>query len=163
MTWKSSEEIEQEKEFAAKEAEHFEKKQVAEKAIIHKMAQDYILSEDLSTEEKDLFTALFELWTPGIEYAAGEKVVFEGSVYEVIQGHTALENWQPPAVPALFKVFYQTETSDGEEVIPDWVQPQGAHDSYGIGAKVAYDGFIWESIVSGNVWEPGAYGWEKAP
>ena len=161
MVWKTSDEIVQEKEFAAKEAEHFEKKQAVEKAIMFKIAQDYILSEDLSAEEKDLFTSLFDLWTPGVAYEIGEKVAHNGSVYEVIQAHTAQSDWQPDAVPALYKVFYQVEESSGGEVIPNWVQPTGAHDSYDIGDKVAHNDEVWVSTADGNTWEPGVYGWDR--
>ncbi len=40
-----------------------------------------------------------------------------------------------------------------------WVQPTGAHDAYGLGAKVAHKGQTWTSIAAANVWEPGVYGW----
>ena len=45
---------------------------------------------------------------------------------------------------------------------PAWVQPSGAHDAYGIGDKVTYNGKHYTSIIDGNVWSPDAYpaGWE---
>lgn len=36
-------------------------------------------------------------------YAAGQKVNYNGEIYQCIQGHTSEPNWMPPAVPALWK------------------------------------------------------------
>lgn len=44
-------------------------------------------------------------------------------------------------------------------VYPDWVQPQGAHDAYQLGDRVAHNAASWQSNLSANVWEPGVYGW----
>ena len=44
---------------------------------------------------------------------------------------------------------------------PQWVQPQGAHDAYGRGAKVTRNNKKWTSDVDGNTWEPGVYGWTE--
>ena len=45
---------------------------------------------------------------------------------------------------------------------PEWVQPTGAHDAYGVGDKVTYNGKHYVSKIAGNVWSPDAYpaGWE---
>lgn len=53
------------------------------------------------------------------------------------------------------------ETGDGEEDIPAFVQPTGAHDAYQTGDRVTYNGHIYESTMDGNVWAPDAYpqGW----
>jgi hypothetical protein len=46
---------------------------------------------------------------------------------------------------------------------PAWVQPTGAHDAYGIGAKVSFKAKNYESLISANVWSPEAYpaGWKQ--
>ena len=46
---------------------------------------------------------------------------------------------------------------------PEWVQPTGAHDAYGMGDKVTYNGKHYVSKIAGNVWSPDAYpqGWEE--
>jgi chitinase len=41
-------------------------------------------------------------WTPGTAYATGAVVSYNGTVYQCRQGHTALDNWTPSAVPALW-------------------------------------------------------------
>jgi len=94
-------------------------------------------------------------WTAGKAYVVGEVCVYAHVLYECIQAHTAQVGWEPPEVPALFKL----RTPEG--VIDEWVQPLGAHDSYALGARVIHQGFVWVSIVDANNWEPGVYGWEK--
>lgn len=55
----------------------------------------------------------------------------------------------------------EPEPGDGEEDIPAFVQPTGAHDAYQTGDRVTYNGHIYESTMDGNVWAPDAYpqGW----
>lgn len=44
---------------------------------------------------------------------------------------------------------------------PDYVQPTGGHDAYGIGDQVTFNGQVYESTIDGNVWTPTDYpaGW----
>src|SRR4051812_49746031 len=42
-------------------------------------------------------------WSAGVSYAAGALVQYHGAVYRCIQPHTALDNWTPDAVPALWE------------------------------------------------------------
>lgn len=159
MVWKDSEQIKQEELQQEKQAEHEEKKQIANTLIMNRMVTDYILSDDLSDEEKDMFINLFDLWEPNTTYSRGDKLVYEGLAYEVIQAHTSKSDWLPNELPALYKLFYQTSTDDGTIVIPEWKQPLGGHDSYNTGDLVFHKGKTWESEVDGNVWEPSVYGW----
>lgn len=159
MVWKNSEQIKQGELQQEKQAEHQEKKQIAEKLVMDRMVADYILSTDLSDEEKDMFINLFDLWEPNTAYSRGSKVVYEGLAYEVTKAHTSQSDWLPNKLPALYKLFYQTSTNDGTIVIPEWKQPLGAHDVYNTGNLVFHKGKAWESQVDGNVWEPSVYGW----
>lgn len=65
-------------------------------------------------------------------------------------------------VAALEEAGGDTPTPDPQD-IPDWVQPTGAYNAYNIGDKVRYNGHIYESIISGNVWAPDVYpaGWKE--
>jgi len=47
-------------------------------------------------------------------------------------------------------------------VIPEWVQPTGAHDAYNTGDRVTFEGSVYESTINDNVWSPEAYpqGWQ---
>ena len=57
----------------------------------------------------------------------------------------------------------EPEPGDGEEDIPAFVQPTGAHDAYQTGDRVTYNGHIYESTINNNVWSPDTYpqGWTE--
>lgn len=74
---------------------------------------------------------------------------FDGALYRVVQAHTTQADWTPPTVPALWAAVRQTE---GPTVDP-WVQPTGAHDAYGVGDRVTFEGQTWESTVANNVFD----------
>lgn len=159
--WVSEEEIKKE----AKENERLMiKKEMREKAealIVSRIAEEYLLSTEVSEEEKDLFSNLFDDYQTNKEYLIGDKFNYNNIVYEVIQPHTSLDSWKPSEVPALYNLYYQTSTSDGTDVIPEWSQPLGGHDAYNTGDLVFFEDTVWESQVDSNVWAPGAYGWVK--
>ncbi|MEU3048419.1 carbohydrate-binding protein [Streptomyces sp. NPDC006984] len=43
-------------------------------------------------------------WAAGTTYAAGDRVTYGGTAYVCLQGHLAQPGWEPPAVPALWRV-----------------------------------------------------------
>ena len=112
---------------------------------------------------------LYESWQPGVEVTVGQMLVHEivtGSgeeqtrevkLYRVVQAHTTQSDWEPQIVPALFVA------AAPPGVIPDWVQPTGAHDAYQMGDKVRFEGKIYESLINANVWSPTVYpaGWQE--
>lgn len=51
----------------------------------------------------------------------------------------------------------------GEEIIPEYVQPTGAHDAYNTGDKVTFGGKGYECIMDNCVWSPEVYpaGWKE--
>lgn len=44
-------------------------------------------------------------WQPNTSYKVGDQVTYGGKTYECIQAHTSLAGWEPPNVPALWKVI----------------------------------------------------------
>ena len=88
---------------------------------------------------------------------ADDEVVYNGQVYEVLQGHTLQADWIPGQVPAL----YRLKGDPGEEW-PAFVQPAGAHDAYKQGDKVTYNGQHYICKIDNCVWNPDAYpaAWE---
>ena len=110
----------------------------------------------LSDEEALSVAALYPTWIEkiGQDLIVGERLWYDGSLYKVIQAHTAQSDWTPSEAVSLF-----TKVSIAE--YPDWVQPTGAHDAYSKGDKVTYDGKHWVSTADANVWAPGVYGWEE--
>lgn len=96
-------------------------------------------------------------WKQSIAYAAGDACTLSGAVYVCVQSHTSLSNWQPSAVPALWRLVRAAGERPGQT--PAWRQPLGAHDAYRKGDRVTHNGKTWTSTIDANVWAPGVYGW----
>lgn len=100
-------------------------------------------------------------------YNAGGIVDYQGTLYRsLIDGNV----WAPDVYPAGWEVYATTEPEPGPEPEPEtpaeypaWVQPTGAHDAYGVGDRVTYQGKVYESTVASNVWSPAEYpqGWRE--
>jgi hypothetical protein len=118
---------------------------------------DKLLREDqMKPEEIAALVNLYPAWEPsGASYQADDLVAHENELYKVVQAHTSQPDWQPDQVPALFVNVAP------KGVIPEWIQPQGAHDAYALDALVTHSDKVWRSTVVDNVWEPGVYGWEE--
>lgn len=97
----------------------------------------------------------------------GDKIIYDGKRYVVIQGHILQSDWIPSQVPALYRLDGDAPSGGGDEPVvdewPEFVQPTGAHDAYAKGAKVTYKGEHYVSLIDANVYSPEAYpaGWRK--
>jgi len=91
------------------------------------------------------------------KYFVNDTFQYEGKAYKVIQEHTSQSDWKPDTTDSLYTELILYEFGE----ISEWVQPEGSHDAYPLGAKVTHDGFTWKNEVKDNVWEPGVYGWNK--
>lgn len=116
----------------------------------------YVLESDLDAETAVAIASLYEPWEPDKIYQVDKIVARLNTLYRVIQAHTSQADWLPENTPALF-----VKCAPGN-VIPDWVQPTGAHDAYQIGDMVQFSGHVYRSKINANVWSPTAYpaGWE---
>lgn len=115
---------------------------------------DQLVREDqLTPAELTHLVEAYPAYQVGVVYPGGALFAYDGHLYQVIQAHTSQADWTPDTVPAL----YLRRTPEG--VIPEWMQPTGAHDAYALGAKVTHNGQLWESTTPANVWEPGVFGW----
>ncbi|RGA05723.1 chitinase [Microbispora triticiradicis] len=56
-------------------------------------------------------TLAYAAWAPNTWYAVGARVTYGGKDYECIQAHTSLTGWEPPNVPALWKLLPGGSTS----------------------------------------------------
>ncbi|MCM3340398.1 glycosyl hydrolase family 18 protein [Paenibacillus sp. MER TA 81-3] len=45
-----------------------------------------------------------EAWSAGTAYQLNDEVTHNGTVYKCVQSHTSLQGWEPPNVPALWKL-----------------------------------------------------------
>ena len=114
------------------------------------------LRESATDEQALSVPALYPAWRSGVRYAAGQRVIFDGVLYKVLQDHTSQDDWTPDAAPSLFS---RVLIPDGE-TIPEWVQPDSTN-TYSKGDRVTHNGKTWVSDIDINSWEPGVYGWTE--
>lgn len=132
---------------------------IANKKAAVIVTRDMIRNDTITAREIESLIDLYPKWGSkiGKELLVGDLVAHNSILYEVIQAHTSQVDWTPDAVPALFK----SKAPAG--VIPEWIQPAGAHDAYNIGDRVLFEGVVYESIIDANVWSPSDYpaGWKE--
>ena len=90
--------------------------------------------------------ALFPDWTPGAKVEPGDVLAWDGTLVEVIQGHTTQADWTPDKVPALFKVHRTPEMTA-------WV----AGITVAAGERFTFGGATWECVQAHTTqkgWEP---------
>lgn len=103
-------------------------------------------------------------------YPKGAKFVFDGRIWEAqIDGY----NWAPTApgidsryvldVTDLYVVQPDEQPDTPEDTPAPFVPPTGAHDAYAKGARVTFEGKVYESILDGNTYSPADYpaGWKQ--
>ena len=115
-----------------------------------------IRSDELTEEELNSVANLFEVWSPEEETSALDVRRYNGILYECIQDHTTQLGWEPNVTPALWKDI------SAPGIIPEWVRPTGAHDTYGLNEQVTHIGKVWRSNLPFNDTEPGQnleFGW----
>ena len=114
------------------------------------------LREKATDEQALAAPVLYPAWRSGVNYAAGTRVLYNGTLYKVLTAHTSQDDWTPDAAPSLFaKVLIPDET-----IIPEWEQPDSTNP-YSAGDKVTHNGKTWVSDIDNNVWEPSVYGWTE--
>lgn len=109
-------------------------------------------SVDNTDEEAYYVKELYENWEDknvGEELAQGTFLNYEEDLYKVLQTHNKQEAWNPKDAPSLFAKVLIPDP----EVIPEWEQPSSTNP-YMRGDKVRHNGYIWQSLVDNNVWEP---------
>ena len=116
----------------------------------------FVKLRSLATDEVSLQAPnLYPTWRENATYALNDRVLYNGTLYKVLQAHTAQSDWTPDAAVSLFaKVLIPDENA-----ISEWVQPDSTNP-YMTGNNVSHNGKTWVSTINNNVWEPGVYGWE---
>jgi len=127
-----------------------------DRAAITYAARTMVRADDLTTNEMQELVSLFDPWGIGVLYSKGAVVQHVGKVWECLQPHTSQSDWAPGVAVTLWKA-----RSPSDSIILPWVQPQGAHDAYALGALVTHIGKTWRSTIPANVYEPGQYYWEE--
>ena len=121
------------------------------------------LLPNLSDEQALQVPLMFPKWQEGKEYVVGDRVLYLGVLYKVLQAHTSQQGWEPDIAPSLFAKNLIVKDENGEQVdIPEWVQPDSTNP-YMIGDKVIFEGKVYQSLIDNNVWSPTDYpqGWEE--
>lgn len=113
-------------------------------------------TEAMSDEEIIEYPSFVEKWKSGLDYDAGKRLEYNGTIYKVLQSHTSQDTWTPDQAPSLFAKVLIPDAS----VIQEWEQPDSTNP-YSKGDKVMHNGKTWVSDVDNNVWEPGVYGWSE--
>ena len=120
----------------------------------------YIEKAALSLSDEDALEAtnLFPNWADATAYAKDERVRYEGILYRCLQAHTSQAAWTPAAAPSLWAKVLIPDSN----VIPEWEEPDSTNP-YQIGDKVMFDGKVYESVISNNIWSPAQYpaGWKE--
>jgi len=91
-------------------------------------------------------------------YPAGAAVTHDGRTWV---STTPANVWEPGV--SGWREQAVTDPGTGEETVPEWRQPTGAHDTYQTGDRVTFGGDTWESVIDNNSWSPRDYpqGWRK--
>ena len=121
------------------------------------------LLPNLSDEQALQVPLMFPKWQEGKEYVVGDRVLYLGVLYKVLQAHTSQAGWEPDITPSLFAKNLIVKDEEGEQVdIPEWVQPDSTNP-YMIGDKVIFGGKVYQSVIDNNVWSPTDYpqGWKE--
>ncbi len=115
-------------------------------------------AESLDDADAVKVPALYDEWSgDGVEYKAGDRARFQGSLVKCLQDHTSQPDWAPNAAPSLWAVILPGQDGSGVAV-GIWQQP-GPENAYQKGDQVIHNGHRWESDFDGeNVWEPGQVG-----
>lgn len=96
---------------------------------------------------------LYPEWSPKKAYTTGERYRHDNVLYKCLQDHHGQADWTPDSTPSLWALVLIPIPSE----VPDWVQPDSTNP-YSVGDRLRHSGKIWESLVDGNVWEPGVEG-----
>lgn len=117
----------------------------------------FVKLRNIATDEMSLEVPnLYPIWKVNTNYTTGDRVLYNDTLYKVLQDHTSQETWKPTDAPSLFsKVLIPVS-----DVIPAWVQPDSTN-AYMKGDKVKHNGKTWKSDIDNNVWEPSVYGWSE--
>lgn len=114
-----------------------------------------------ATDEEALDNILaFPKWAVGKSYKKDDRIRFNETLYKVLQNHTSQSDWTPDIAVSLY-------VRVSIEEFPEWVQPQGSHDAYPLGAKCSHlkdqqgNDRHWVSTIDANVYEPSVYGWDE--
>lgn len=123
-----------------------------------------MISSLITDEQALTIDLLFDDWSgDSVSYSENDRVRYNDILYRCLQSHTSQPTWTPTDAPSLWaKCLIDPESP----TIPEWEQPDSTNP-YSKCDKVTHNGKTWESLIDGNVWEPGVTGteslWKEVP
>ena len=79
-----------------------------------------VLDARVINENKEIIINAFDSYEIGVEYSIGDKLKYEGKLYEVLEDHTSVEAWKPNAEGTKYKEIVLTrEESNVKDDIED--------------------------------------------
>jgi hypothetical protein len=122
-----------------------------------KFINAFVKLRNLATDKMSLEVPnLYPIWKIEVNYITGDRVLYNDTLYKVLQDHTSQESWTPDITASLFAKVLIVD----ENTILEWEQPESTNP-YMKGDKVLHNGKTWVSIIDNNTWEPSVYGWEE--
>lgn len=61
---------------------------------------------------------LYDSWRPAIEYVAGDRKIYNGTLYKCRQAHTSQAEYTPDLIPAIWEVLDVEHAGTVEDPIP---------------------------------------------
>jgi len=127
-----------------------------QKELLYSEAVNALVS-NLDDEQALNSPILFNEWDMTKTYNAGDRVLYNSTLFKVLQTHEAQETWTPSNSPSLFAEIL---AGQGGTEIGEWSQPDSTNP-YMTGDKVLYNGKTYVSTIDNNVWAPTVYGWDE--
>ena len=79
-----------------------------------------VLDAKVINDNKDTIINTFDNYDVGVEYSVGDKVKYNGKLYEIVEEHTSVDVWKPDVETSKYKEIILTrEETNGKDEIED--------------------------------------------
>ena len=126
-----------------------EVERAALKAAARLDVTDRLKADALDQATIEAVAGIYDPWEPGLTVTVGDVLQWDGTLVEVLQDHTTQADWEPPDVPALFRIY---RTDDGSGPI-EWIPGIAVTTE----DQVVYQGVTYNVLQSHTTqagWEP---------
>ena len=79
-----------------------------------------VLDAKVINDNKDTIINTFDNYDVGVEYSVGDKVKYNGKLYEIVEEHTSVDVWKPDVETSKYKeIIITREETKGKDEIED--------------------------------------------
>ena len=79
-----------------------------------------VLDAKVINDNKDTIISAFDNYEIGVEYSVGDKIKYNGKLYEIVEEHTSVDVWKPDVETSKYKEIILTrEETNGKDDIED--------------------------------------------